>query len=94
MSIYLSERLLFDALDLLSEKEISSPIAFTVLLVIRAAPQWDEILDRGYRVNVNTSPLLNKVLLRADELVDRVSQGDAHSRTLKRPAGRRHFKAR
>ncbi|HXJ11025.1 MAG TPA: LysR substrate-binding domain-containing protein [Candidatus Limnocylindrales bacterium] len=40
-------------------------------------------LMMGYNKS-NTSPLLKRFLLRADELVNRVSQGEAHSRTLKR----------
>ena len=40
-------------------------------------------LMMGYNKS-NTSPLLKSFLLRADELVNRVSQGGAYSRTLKR----------
>ena len=37
----------------------------------------------GYNKS-NTSPLLKRFLLQADELVNRVFQGEAYSRTLKR----------
>ena len=40
-------------------------------------------LMMGYNKS-NTSPLLKRFLLRADELVNRVFQGEAYSRTLKR----------
>ena len=41
-------------------------------------------LMMGYNTS-NTSPLLKSFLLRADELVNRIVQGEAYSRTLKRP---------
>ena len=40
-------------------------------------------LMMGYN-KANTPPLLKRSLLRADELVNRVSQGEAYSSTLKR----------
>jgi LysR family transcriptional regulator, hca operon transcriptional activator len=40
-------------------------------------------LVMGYNKS-NTSPLLKRFLLRADELVNRICQGEAYSRTLKR----------
>ncbi len=40
-------------------------------------------LMMGYNKS-NTSTLLKRFLLRADQLVNRVSQGGAYSRTLKR----------
>ena len=40
-------------------------------------------LMMGYNKS-STSPLLKRFLLRADELVNRVFQGEAYARTLKR----------
>jgi LysR family transcriptional regulator, hca operon transcriptional activator len=40
-------------------------------------------LMMGYSKS-NSSPLLKRFLLRADELVNRVSRGETHPRTLRR----------